>query len=195
MINHSLIIFASSIIIPSCNKVLCNITQNKQTKKIIWVTLSQYTNWNLVLIFINTFYKDGIYELFIAINSLTILIVYHVFRFADRDKIHLIPNIPNGSSFIFIDIISFFVHILPAFAYIHNFANTKMSIHHNQYLVNHNVGYDVALFNVGWALQCFQSFDPAPAYYQTNNIYKYWCFTLLCHICNGYILQSIYLIN
>jgi len=190
MINYDLLIFLTSILIPSCNKLLCNTTSDVYCKKMISVTMSQYTNWNLVLIAINTFYKNSHYEFFITINSITICIVYHIFRFTEKENIRLIPNIPKNSSFLFIDFISFFVHVLPPFVYIHHITNMPNSMRKNIMDI-HNIGYDVALFQMGWALQSFESFNPGSVYYYTTNIYKYWCFSLLCHICGGYILQTL----
>jgi len=163
--------------------------KNLFSNKIIYITLSQYTNWNIALICINYFYKNNNYEAFIAINSSTIFVIYHIFRLTCRDKIMLIPNIPKYFTYRAVDFVSFFVHVLPAMVYTHDLIYNKIG----KCDVQHNIGYEVCLFNLLWALQCFGTLNPCNAYFHVDDIYvkNIWYITLLSHIFFGYIYNNL----
>jgi len=183
---YEIVLVSTTIIIPIVRRIIGHIS-DKTFGKISTVTLSQYTNWNMILIGINYFYHNVYFEIFITINSSTIFIIYHIFRFTNKDKISLIPNVPKGASIMTIDICSFFVHILPGIVYIYDFIYNKRG----NYIINHNIGYDVVLFNLIWAFQSFKTFSPCSVYFTVNDniVYYVWCCTIISHILCGYICE------
>lgn len=186
MASYDMVLFTTCVAIPFFNKRICNMITHDALSNMVKVTLSQYTNWNIILVIINSFYKNDEFEIFITINSTTIFIIYHIFRLTQKERIQLIPNIPTWCSMLHIDIISFFAHILPFIVYVYDFYLNKYRTCIG--LPYHNIGYDVALFNLIWALQCFQGFDPAAVYYQIAYVYEVWCLTLFSHVATGYVL-------
>jgi len=183
---YELILITTSIMIPIIRKIITKIT-NKSFGLMSTITLSQYTNWNVILIGVNYFYPNVNLEIFITINSSTIFIIYHIFRFANSDKIRLVPNIPKCFSLMTIDFCSFFVHVLPGVVYIYDFIYNKSG----KYRIEHNIGYDVVLFNLIWAFQSFNTFSPCSVYFLVNDHYVYnvWCTTIISHILCGYICE------
>lgn len=183
---YELVLITTSIMIPIVRKIITK-TTNKNIGLMSNITLSQYTNWNVVLIGVNYFYPNVNLEIFITINSSTIFIIYHIFRFTNSDKISLVPNIPKCFSLMTIDFCSFFVHVLPGVVYIYDFIYNKSG----KYKIEHNIGYDVALFNLIWAFQTFNTFSPCSVYFLVNDNYVYciWCITIMSHIICGYICE------
>ena len=157
-------------------------------KKYITTTLTQYTFWNLSLIFVNIFYQDEYFERFIFINTTVIFIIYYILHFVYRQKIKTIPNVPSSFSESQIEIIMFLVHAVPFLYYLFRFIQEKEKIK-----INYNIGYETALLNLSWKLLCFSSFDPMIAYFKINENYLYyiWCFLIVLHISIGWILNNV----
>lgn len=174
---YEIILLTTSIAIPIFIKLL-NI-------KYISHSLLQYTNWNLVLIFINHYRNNKILNVFLTINSATIFVIYHIFHFTCKERIMTMANIPKWCTHTHINIASFFVHILPFLVYGYDF-------YKNRYIVEYNMGYNVILFNFIWAFQNFLSFDVQKAYFivEPKVIYYIWCSVIVCNISIGYILET-----
>ena len=159
------------------------------------ITASQYTNWNICLVVINHFYNNRFMNLFLTINSTTIFIVYHMFYLTNKPLIKQIPNIPEFCNDYHINIVNVIVHVVPFIGYIYDF-------YKNRYLVDtidYNAGYNVIFFNMIWALQCFQSFDPHTVYFQVSysNVYKMWVLIIILNLSVGFCLQhdAFYYVN
>lgn len=181
-IEYELIILGTTIFIPVSKKIINIILPQSYIKDFIIISMSQYTNWNIFLIFINLINNNSYLKIFITINSTTIFIIYHIFYITNRQLIKKIPNIPSFCNQIHIDIASFFVHVLPFIMY---------NFYYTNYKLNHNIGYHVVLYNMVWCFQCFLSFNPHTVYFNINdeNVYLLWCFTMLTHISVGYLLN------
>lgn len=148
------------------------------------ITASQYTNWNMCLVFINHFHNNRLMNIFITINSTSIFIVYHIFYFTNKSLIKKIPNIPDFCTDIHIDIVNVIVHVIPFIGYVYDY-------YKNRYICDYNMGYNVILFNMIWALQCFLSFDPHTVYFKVSykNVYNMWVFLIGLNWSLGHYLQ------
>lgn len=182
---YELILVSTSISIPVFIKLLKITTSSKMIKDISQ-SLIQYTNWNLILIFINHYHNNKMLNVFLTINSATIFIIYHMFHFTCKNQIMNMPNIPKWCTHNHINFASFFVHILPILVYGRDF-------YMNRYVVNYNMGYNVILFNFVWAFQNFLTFDARKAYFVISDdaIYYIWCIIIACNISIGYILETL----
>lgn len=151
----------------------------------IVVTASQYTNWNLCLVVINHFHNNHFMNIFLTINSSTIFIVYHLFYLSNKPLIRKIPNIPEFFTDFHIDVINVIVHVIPCLGFIHHYSK-------NPYYCDFNMGYNVTLFNMIWALQCFVGFDPHTVYFKISdsNVYKLWIFLISLNLTIGHSLQK-----
>lgn len=179
-----LILVSTSISIPLLIKLL-NLNTSSKITKILSQSLLQYTNWNIILIFINHFRNNKMLNVFLTINSATIFIIYHIFHFTSKNQIMNMPNIPEWCTHTHINIASFFVHILPIIVYGNDF-------YKNRYIIDYNMGYNVILFNFIWAFQNFLTFDAKKAYFviSPNAIYIIWCTIIASNISIGYMLES-----
>ena len=173
-----------TIAIPSFIKFIKTALPTCALNKWIVITTSQYTNWNLCLIIVNHFRNNRLMNIFLTINSTTIFIAYHMFYLTNKPLIRKIPNIPYFFTDIHIDIINVIVHVIPFIGYVHDYSK-------NKYVCDYNIGYNVVLFNVLWAFQCFLSFDPHSVYFQISNpnIYKLWVFIIILDLSIGHYLQ------
>ena len=180
---YELILVLTSISIPILRKFL-NVYSFKITKALSQ-SLLQYTNWNIILIFINHFCNNKMLNVFLTINSATIFIIYHIFHFTYKHLIMTMPNVPKWFTNTHINIASFFVHILPILVYSHDF-------YKNKYEIGYNMGYNVLLFNLIWAFQNFLSFDPEKAYFKISQekVYYVWCLLMVSNISIGHLLET-----
>jgi len=183
MKEHELIIGGTSVIIPMIIYTIKNTLPESVDRTHIIISLMQYTNWNLILIFINYFRNNRYLNVFIAINSTTIFTVYHLFHFTNKALIKTLPNIPKDATDFEINVANFFLHVLPFLVYIN-------SVNKYNYIIDSNVGYNVILFTFVWALQCFQSLDPHVAYFKISddNVYRLWIFIVFYNIFLGNLL-------
>jgi len=181
---YELILVSTSISIPVLRKILDMNTSSK-IMKALSQSLLQYTNWNIILMFINHFRNNKMLNVFLTINSASIFIIYHIFHFTSKNLIMSMPNVPKWCTHTHINIASFFVHILPILVYGQDF-------YKKSYIVDYNMGYNVTLFNFFWAFQNFLSFDPQKAYFKVSQetVYYVWCMLMLCNISIGYLLEA-----
>ena len=172
------------IAIPSFIKFIKTALPACALNKWMVITASQYTNWNLCLVIVNHFRNNRLMNIFLTINSTTIFIAYHMFYLTNKPLIRKIPNIPYFFKDIHIDIINVIVHVIPFIGYVHDYSKNKCAC-------DYNIGYNVVLFNVLWAFQCFLSFDPHSVYFQISNpnIYKLWVFIIVLDLSIGHYLQ------
>jgi len=176
------ILISTSIFLPLFLKINSFFDKNIQLLKIVDITLKQYTNWNLALVIINYHYNNDYMNIFLSINSTTVFVIYHIFHFNNKCMIKNIPNIPKDMNYTYINSLNLIVHILPFLSYVKYFYILKNSI-------NYNIGFNVILFNMIWALQCFQSFDPHTVYFQIqkNNVYYLWIFLIILNSSLGVV--------
>lgn len=179
---ETILVFVT-IAIPCFIKFLKSFLPESPFNKWVIVTASQYTNWNLCLVLINHFHNNRLMNIFLTINTSTIFIIYHIFYFTNKPLIKQIPNVPDFCTNIHIDITNVIVHVIPFIGYVYDYFK-------NKYICEYNLGYNVILFNMIWALQCFLSFDPYTVYFKISdlNVYKLWMFVIFLNISIGYIL-------
>ena len=182
---YEFILVIVTIAIPCFIKFLKTILSDSSFNKWMIVTASQYTNWNVCLVFINQFHNNRLMNIFITINSTTIFIIYHLFYLTNKPLIKQIPNIPDFFTDIHIDVTNVVVHVIPFIGYAYDY-------YKNKYECEYNLGYNVLLFNMIWALQCFLSFDPHSVYFKISdyNIYKLWILVIFLNLSIGYHLQT-----
>lgn len=181
---EAILVFVT-VAIPCFIKFLKTFLPNTCCKQFIIVTSSQYTNWNLCLVAINHFYNNRFMNVFLTINSSTIFIVYHIFYLTNKSLIKQIPNVPDCFNNIHIDITNVVVHVIPFIGYLYGY-------YKNTYLCDYNMGYNVLLFNMIWAFQCFLSFDPHSVYFKVSekNIYKLWLFVIFLDLSIGLYIKT-----
>lgn len=180
---YETILVSVTIAIPCFIKFLKSLLPNSPFNKWVIVTASQYTNWNLCLVLINHFHNNRLMNIFLTINSSTIFIIYHIFYLTNKPLIKQIPNVPDFYTDIHFDITNVIVHVIPFVGYVYDYSK-------NKYICEYNMGYNVILFNMIWALQCFLSFDPHLAYFKISdlNVYKMWVFVIFLDLSIGYLL-------
>lgn len=186
MKHHNIIILVIIILLLIRHSLHISFQKNDQVQRYIITTLKQYTFWNLCLIFINIFYTDEAFELFIFINTTVIFITYYMIHFIYRDRIKIFPNLPPELSETNIEILMFLIHGVPFIYYLYKFANMqKMN------RLSYNIGYETALFNIIWSVLCFYSFDPRPAYFHIDDSVLYLIGLLMVslHLSIGYFVQ------
>ena len=181
-----------AISIPSFIKCLKFYFPHNPISKWFVTTASQYTNWNITLILINYFHNNRLMNVFITINSSTIFIVYHIFYCTNNKLIRKIPNIPSFCNDFHINIANVFMHVIPFILYTYDCYKT-IKARTAVDLMNYNMGYNVILFNMIWALQCFQGFDPHTVYFKVpyKDVYNIWVFIIFLNITIGFCLQNV----
>lgn len=159
----------------------------KIVQKYVITTLKQYTFWNLCLIFINIFYKNEIFEVFVFVNTTVVFIVYYIFHIMYRDKIKCFPNMPHEFSELDIDIVMFLAHGAPFIYYLYKFVYQSSG-----YKISHNIGYETAFLNITWSVVCFYSLDPRNSYFNISDevLYCVWFLMISLHIIIGYLVMK-----
>jgi len=179
------ILFGTTIFIPVSIQFVKTLLPESIYKNFIIITISQYTNWNIVLVLVNHYFNNQYMNIFLTINSTTIFIIYHIFHCTNKHLIRRIPNVPESCTELHIDMMNIVVHILPWLFYTHDY-------YLNSHKSEHNIGIDVIFYNMMWCLHCFQSFDPHQVYFKISkkNVYKLWCALIFMNLFFGYGIQS-----
>ncbi len=164
--------------------------------------INQYTNWNLFMIACNhvlyNYYQiDNIFICrFLALNSLQIFFIYHMFILYDSRVLFdildnakpFLLNIGSHHNFMIkleYFIINFFIHILPAYMY-------------KDYLLQKlpsdmNIGIYTILFKFMWALNVFGNFNVVSIYLPTFDLCSVKLFNMIVALdyLTGTVMHSI----
>jgi hypothetical protein len=151
---------------------------NNPNNKTISRKINQYTNWNLFMlacnsIIYNYYHIDNVFiSKFLALNSLQIFFIYHMFILYDSRVLFdildnakpFLLNIGKYNTFMIrleYFIINFFIHILPAYMY-KDYILQKLPDEPEL-----NIGIYTILFKFMWALNVFGNFNVVSIYLPT----------------------------
>lgn len=166
-------LFFITIVLPFFHKIPKIIFKNN--KRIIYweLKLSQYTNWNILIILLNcvlnyyNIYNNILLE-FITVNSISICITFHLIYLNDYNLIYIFPK-TNDMSFIEFHLCSFITHILPVIYFLYKYNNIEIEYQQPIYCPNINIGIYTLLFKLLWCFTTVKDFEVAKIYSKEHN--------------------------